>query len=115
MTRRKFTSKFKIKVILSMNLPTIGWLKIKPLIIVTYENTKRTLAKKRSQKAPLETNLFVVNLVQKMTQQTVSIYNNLRTPFRPDARKPAEVHLNPNIKYKSYRKNNVSLPEGTIS
>ena len=31
-------------------------------------------------------------------------YNNLRTHFSLDLRKPAEVHLNPNIKYKSYRK-----------
>ncbi|WP_233267657.1 IS3 family transposase [Algibacter sp. L1A34] len=50
-------------------------------------------------------------LAQKMTQQAVYIYNNLRTHFSLDLRKPAEVHLNPNIKYKSYRKNNVNLPE----
>ena len=53
-------------------------------------------------------------LAQKMTQQAVYIYNNLRTHFSLDLRKPAEVHLNPNIKYKSYRKNNVNLPELTI-
>jgi len=51
------------------------------------------------------------DLAQKMTQQAVYIYNNLRTHFSLDLRKPAEVHLNPNIKYKSYRKNNVNLPE----
>lgn len=50
-------------------------------------------------------------LAQKMTQQAVYIYNNLRTHFSLDLRKPAEVHLNPNIKYKSYRKNKVDLPE----
>jgi len=54
------------------------------------------------------------DLAQKMTQQAVYIYNNLRTHFSLDLRKPAEVHLNPNIKYKSYRKNNVNLPELTI-
>jgi len=53
-------------------------------------------------------------LAQKMTEQAVYIYNNLRTHFSLDLRKPAEVHLNPNIKYKSYRKNNVNLPELTI-
>ncbi|MFT6602201.1 MAG: transposase InsO family protein [Dokdonia donghaensis] len=54
------------------------------------------------------------DLAQKMTQQAVHIYNNLRTHFSLDLRKPAEVHLNPNIKYKSYRKNKVNLPELTI-
>jgi len=53
-------------------------------------------------------------LAQKMTKQAVYIYNNLRTHFSLDLRKPAEVHLNPNIKYKSYRKNKVNLPELTI-
>jgi len=53
-------------------------------------------------------------IAQKMTTQAVYIYNNLRTHFSLDLRKPAEVHLNPNIKYKSYRKNNVNLPELTI-
>ena len=50
-------------------------------------------------------------LAQKMTQQAVYIYNNLRTHFSLDLRKPAEVHLNPNIKYRSYRKNNLNLAE----
>ncbi|WP_229724688.1 IS3 family transposase [Winogradskyella forsetii] len=54
------------------------------------------------------------DLAQKMTEQAVHVYNNLRTHFSLDLRKPAEVHLNPNIKYKSYRKNNVNLPELTI-
>ena len=54
------------------------------------------------------------DLAQKMTQQAVYIYNNLRTHFSLNLRKPAEVHLNPNIKYKSYRKNNVNLPILTI-
>ena len=62
-------------------------------------------------KLKLESN---VDLAQKMTEQAVYIYNNLRTHFSLDLRKPAEVHLNPNIKYKSYRKNNVNLPELTI-
>lgn len=47
----------------------------------------------------------------KISQQAVYIYNNLRTHFSLDLRKPAEGHLNPNIKYKSYRRNNVNLME----
>jgi transposase InsO family protein len=46
-----------------------------------------------------------------MTHQAVYIYNNLRTHLSLDLRKPAEVHSNPDIKYKSYRKNNVVLQE----
>ncbi|WP_067149466.1 IS3 family transposase [Pseudotamlana agarivorans] len=54
------------------------------------------------------------DIAKKMTEQAVYIYNNLRTHFSLELRKPAEVHLNPNIKYKSYRKNNVNLLELTI-
>ena len=54
------------------------------------------------------------NIAQMITKQAVYIYNNLRTHYSLDLRKPAEVHLNPNIKYKSYRKNKVNLPELTI-
>jgi len=54
------------------------------------------------------------DIAQKLAAQAIDIYNNLRAHFSLDLRKPAEVHLNPNIKYKSYRKNNVNLPELTI-
>jgi len=54
------------------------------------------------------------DIAQKMAKQAVDIYNNLRSHFSLDLRKPAEVHLNPNIKYKSYRINKVNLPEITI-
>ncbi|QVY67496.1 IS3 family transposase [Polaribacter sp. Q13] len=53
-------------------------------------------------------------IAQEVTKQAVYIYNNLRTHYSLDLRKPAEVHLNPNIKYKSYRRNNVNLTELTI-
>jgi transposase InsO family protein len=53
-------------------------------------------------------------IAQKTAKQAVYIYNNLRTHFSLDLRKPAEVHLNPNIKYKSYRKNKLNLTELTI-
>ena len=48
---------------------------------------------------------------KKLTDQAVYIYNNLRTHCSLNYRKPREVHLNPDIKYKSYRKNNVDLQE----
>jgi putative transposase len=47
-------------------------------------------------------------IAQEAANQAVYIYNNLRTHFSLDLRKPAEVHLNPNIKYKSYRKLNLT-------
>jgi len=50
-------------------------------------------------------------IAPQITKQAVSIYNNLRTHFSLVLRKPAEVHLNPNIKYKSYRRNNINLTE----
>ena len=51
------------------------------------------------------------HIAQEITSQAVYIYNNLRTHFSLNLRKPAEVHLNPNIKYKSYRKNKLNLTE----
>uniref|UniRef100_UPI003F6CD225 IS3 family transposase n=1 Tax=Polaribacter sp. TaxID=1920175 RepID=UPI003F6CD225 len=50
-------------------------------------------------------------IAKDMTHQAVYIYNNLRTHFSLNLRKPAEVHSNPNIKYKPYRKNKVNLHE----
>ena len=44
-------------------------------------------------------------IAQELTKQAVFIYNNLRIHFSLNLRKPAEVHLNPNIEYKSYRRN----------
>ena len=62
----------------------------------------------------LKRTLKNTDIAQQMTIQAVDIYNNLRSHYSLDLRKPAEVHLNPNIKYKSYRKNKVNLPELTI-
>ena len=50
-------------------------------------------------------------LAQKMAEQAVYIYNNLRTHHSLELKTPEEVHRNPNIKYKSYRKKNVNLTE----
>ena len=74
------------------------------------ERINRTLKYEYGLKETLKN----TDIAQKITKQAVYIYNNLRTHFSLDLRKPAEVHLNPNIKYKSYRKNKVNLPELTI-
>jgi transposase InsO family protein len=50
-------------------------------------------------------------LAEKMTKQAVEIYNNLRAHLSLDLRKPAEVHNNPTIKYKSYKRNKKQLTE----
>lgn len=65
----------------------------------------------RTLKYGLKQILKNTDIAQEITKQAVYIYNNLRTHFNLGLRKPAEVHLNPNIKYKSYRRNNVNLPE----
>lgn len=48
---------------------------------------------------------------EKTAKQAIFIYNNLRTHYSLNLKKPEEVHNNPNIKYKSYRKNNVNLTD----
>lgn len=53
-------------------------------------------------------------VAQKLTKQAVHIYNNLRMHYSLNLRKPEEVHLNPNIQYKSYRKNKLNLQQLTI-
>ena len=74
------------------------------------ERINRTLKHEYGLKQTLKN----TKIAQLMTKQAVYIYNNLRTHFSLNLRKPAEVHLNPNIKYKSYRKNKLNLPELTI-
>ncbi|MFT4733252.1 MAG: putative transposase [Sediminicola sp.] len=63
----------------------------------------------RTLKYELRNCIKNTDIAQQITKQAVSIYNNLRTHFSLGLTKPAEVHLNPNIKYKSYRRNNVNL------
>jgi hypothetical protein len=80
-----------------------------------YENAlsewiNRTLKYKYGLKQTIKN----TDLAEKMTEQAVYIYNHLRTHFSLVLRKPAEVHLNPNIKYKFSRKNNVNLRNLTI-
>ncbi len=48
-------------------------------------------------------------LAEKMTKQAVNIYNDLRPYFSLNLRKPNDVYLNPNIEYKSYKRNKKDL------
>ncbi len=48
-------------------------------------------------------------LANKMTNQAVYIYNNLRPHLSLKLRKPSEVHMNPDLEYKSYKKNKENL------
>ena len=53
-------------------------------------------------------------LAQKITKKAVYIYNNLRPHLSLDLKTPFYVHLNKNVNYKSYRKNNQNLEILTI-
>jgi hypothetical protein len=66
-------------------------------MIVTYENTKKNLVKKMLLKVTLELKFAVVFqikiqlfLKKKATKQGVCIYNNVRTHFSLDLRKPVK-------------------------
>ena len=74
------------------------------------ERINRTLKYEYGLKQTLKN----TKIAQLMTKQAVYIYNNHRTHCSLKLRKPVDVHLNPNIKYKSYRKNKLNLPELTI-
>ena len=54
------------------------------------------------------------SLANKMVNQAVYICNNLRAHLSLELRKPGEVHLNPDLEYKSYRKNQKNVKELTI-
>lgn len=71
------------------------------------ERINRTLKYEYGLKKTIKNTTFA----KKIVKNAVHIYNNLRPHFSLGLRKPIEVHLNPNIKYKSYRKNNVNLLE----
>ena len=51
------------------------------------------------------------DLAQRMIKQAVYIYNNLRKHTSLDFRKPFEVHLNPNVEYKSYKRDKTNLKQ----
>ena len=50
-------------------------------------------------------------LALKMINQAVYIYNNLRPNLRLKLRNPWEVHINPDLEYKSYKKNKENLKQ----
>ncbi len=71
------------------------------------ERINRTLKYEYGLKRTIKT----TQIAQKMISEAVFIYNNLRKHNSLNLRKPAEVHLNPNIKYKSYKRNKNQLTE----
>lgn len=71
------------------------------------ERINRTLKYEYGLKKVIKNTTFA----KKIVKNAVHIYNNLRPHFSLDLRKPFEVHNNPNIKYKSYRKKHVNLLE----
>jgi len=71
------------------------------------ERINRTLKYEYGLKQTLKN----TKLAEKMTNQAVEIYNNLRSHLSLELRKPAEVHLNPTLKYKSYKRNKKQLTE----
>jgi len=50
-------------------------------------------------------------LAKKMTDQAVYVYNNLRMHLSLDLRKPSEVHMNPDLEYKSYKRNKEKITQ----
>jgi transposase InsO family protein len=76
-----------------------------------YDPYENAIAERINRTLKCEYGIKNTGIAQEVTKQAVSIYNNLRTHFSLGLRKPAEIYLNPNIKYKSYHRNNVNLPQ----
>ena len=74
------------------------------------ERINKTLKYEYNLKETIKNNQLAV----KMTKEAVGIYNNLRMHYSLDFRKPNDVHQNPNIKYKAYRRNKLNLSELNI-
>jgi len=53
-------------------------------------------------------------LAKKIAENAVNIYNNLRPHLSLNLLTPNEVHINQNVNYKSYKKNNLNLEYLTI-
>jgi len=64
------------------------------------ERINRTLKYEYGLKQTIKT----FALAEKMVNQAVNIYNNLRPHLSLELRKPSEVHLNPTVEYKSYKR-----------
>jgi len=57
----------------------------------------------------LKENIKNTKLAQKIAKEAVFIYNNLRPHFSLELETPKQVHINQNVAYKSYRKNQKNL------
>lgn len=62
----------------------------------------------------LKQNIKNVTLAKKIIKQAVSIYNNERTHFSLKLKTPAFVHMNQNVAYRSYKKDQQNLELLTI-
>jgi len=62
----------------------------------------------------LKNTLKNTRIAKIVTQNAVEIYNNKRPHLSLNYRTPNDLHKKPNIKYKSYRKNQQNLTELTI-
>ena len=69
------------------------------------ERINRTLKYEYGLKHTIKTR----KLAKKMVDQAVYIYNNLRPHLSLELKKPNEVHVNPTVPYKSYKKNKKHL------
>lgn len=63
----------------------------------------------------LKNTLKNTKIAKMVTDNAVQIYNNKRPHLSLNYRTPNDVHQNPNIKYKSYRKNQQNLTELPIN
>lgn len=57
----------------------------------------------------MKENIKNTKLAQKIAKEAVFIYNNLRPHFSLELETPKQVHINQNVAYKSYRKNQKNL------
>ena len=64
------------------------------------ERINRTLKYEYGLKSTIKN----TEIAEKITDQAVYIYNNLRVHLSLNLRKPSEVHMNHDVKYKSYKK-----------
>ena len=71
------------------------------------ERVNRTLKYEFGLKQTLKN----TRLAEKMTTRAVSIYNNLRPHLSLNMLSPSDVHINQQVKYKTYRKNKLNLQE----
>ena len=78
-----------------------------------YDPYENAVAERINQTLKYEYGLITtiknVTLAKKIAKRAVDIYNNKRLHHSLLLRTPSDVHLNPNIEYCSYRKNQQKL------